>query len=77
MNDLEQWVASVTTELGLDVTVDQEVVLDLARDVAHAVARPATPLTTYLLGCAVGKGLDFETGVGRVSDLVARWPREQ
>jgi hypothetical protein len=33
-------------------------VLDLARDVAHGVLRPAAPLSTYLLGLAVGRGAD-------------------
>ncbi|HZC27233.1 MAG TPA: DUF6457 domain-containing protein [Actinopolymorphaceae bacterium] len=35
-------------------------VLDLARDAAHAVDRPAAPLTTFLVGYAAGR-----TGGGR------------
>ncbi len=42
--------------LGLDHVADRDVVLDLARDVAHGVAGPAAPLTTYLAGLAVGAG---------------------
>jgi Domain of unknown function (DUF6457) len=37
------------------------VVLDLARDAAHGVARPAAPLATFAAGLAVGRvdgGLD-------------------
>ena len=30
--------------------------LDLARDAAHGVERPAAPLTTFLVGVAVGRG---------------------
>jgi hypothetical protein len=29
-------------------------VLDLARDAAHAVARPAAPLTAFVVGLAAG-----------------------
>jgi hypothetical protein len=31
------------------------VVLDLARDVAHGVTRPAAPVTAFLLGLAAGR----------------------
>ncbi|OJX95531.1 MAG: hypothetical protein BGO96_11605 [Micrococcales bacterium 73-15] len=37
------------TELGL--------VLDVARDVSKGVARPAAPVSTFLLGVAIGRGL--------------------
>jgi Domain of unknown function (DUF6457) len=54
---LDAWVADAAELLGLD---PQEVpigtVLELARRVAHAVARPAAPVTTFLLGLAVGAG---------------------
>ena len=36
--------------------LDRDFVLDLARDTAHLVARPAAPLTAYLAGVAVGRG---------------------
>jgi hypothetical protein len=62
MSTLEQWWAEVVTELGigeLGDLVDQEfaqpLVLDLTKDVAHGVARPAAPLTAYLLGLAAGR----------------------
>ena len=32
-------------------------ILDLARDVAHHVDQPAAPVTSYLLGLAVGSGV--------------------
>jgi hypothetical protein len=34
--------------------LDVDAVLDLARDAAHGVARPAAPLTTFLAGYAAG-----------------------
>ena len=57
MTTLDDWLARVSAELGV-ADVDRDLILDLARDVAHGVARPAAPLTTYLLGLAVGAGAD-------------------
>lgn len=51
---LDEWVGQVATELGLDPHVDSTAVLDLARDAAHAVMRPAAPLTTFLAGLSAG-----------------------
>jgi hypothetical protein len=51
-------------------------VLDLARDAAHGVARPAAPLTTYLVGVAVGAGADPATAAATVRDLIADWPTQ-
>ena len=53
---LPSWVAQVSAELGVDpALVDIAAVLDLARDAAHGVARPAAPLTTFLVGLAAGQ----------------------
>jgi len=53
---LDEWLAAAAAELGLEPgRIDIGVVLDVARDVAHGVARPAAPLSTYLLGLAVGR----------------------
>jgi hypothetical protein len=55
-NQLEEWVRDLCTALGLDpAVVDRDLVLDLARDTAHAVARPAAPLTAFLVGLAAGQ----------------------
>jgi hypothetical protein len=44
---LERWVDELATALGLDPgAVDRDLLLDLARDAAHGVARPAAPHTT-------------------------------
>lgn len=52
---LDDWVATVAAELGLtDLEVDTERVLDLASVAAHAVVRPAAPLTTFVAGLAAG-----------------------
>jgi len=54
-NPLDAWVHELSTTLGVqpDAT-DVQLVLDLARDAAHGVARPAAPLTTFLVGLAAG-----------------------
>ena len=54
--DLDQWVAHVAAELGIEgLDVDADAVLDLASVAAHAVVRPAAPLTTFLAGLAAGR----------------------
>jgi len=52
-------------------------VLDLTRDVAHGVARPAAPLTAYLVGVAVGRGLALPDAAGRVAALAASWEKDE
>lgn len=52
---LEEWTIRLADALGLDpALVDRDLVLDVARDAAHGVARPAAPLTTFLIGLAAG-----------------------
>lgn len=71
---LVEWSELVRAELELSGTdplgkPDVDRILDLARDAAHSVARPAAPLTTYLLGVAVGQGADPETAAAALSRL--------
>jgi hypothetical protein len=77
MSTLEEWTAAVRAGLGLDQgplgSADSKTVLDLARDVAHAVDRPAAPLTAYLLGVAVGRGQALPDASARVRALAAAW----
>lgn len=76
MTTLDQWTEAACAELGLPADeVRIRLVLDLARDVAHAVERPAAPLTAFLLGLAVGGGQPPETAARRLADLAARWPQ--
>ncbi len=52
---LDDWVVTVAAELGIkELDLDTESVLDLAAVAAHAVVRPAAPLTTFLAGLAAG-----------------------
>jgi hypothetical protein len=78
MNTLQEWAAVVCADLGLDAAfADSGTVLDLARDVAHGVARPAAPLTAYLVGVAVGRGLPLPEAAGRIAALAAGWQHPQ
>ena len=58
--DLDQWLTALSVEIGTgDFTFDSDAIhtlLDLARDSAHEVERVAAPLTTFLVGVAVGRG---------------------
>jgi hypothetical protein len=74
MSTLERWTEAVCADLGLEPgSADVKSVLDLARDVAHGVARPAAPLTAYLVGVAVGRGFPVEDATERVRALAAGW----
>jgi hypothetical protein len=74
VSTLDEWAEVACRELGLDPAfLDAKLVLDLARDVAHGVARPAAPLTAYLLGVAVGQGRPLAGSAARISQLAAQW----
>ncbi|MFD4969302.1 DUF6457 domain-containing protein [Streptomyces sp. NPDC004227] len=74
MNPLERWIAQVAGELSVSRdALDRDEVLDVAKNVAHQVARPAAPLTTYLLGVAVGRGIAPATAAETVNRLAAAW----
>ena len=73
MSVLDEWLAAAADELGV-TGVDRDLILDLARDVAHGVARPAAPLTTYLLGLAVAAGADPREASARLTALALAWP---
>jgi hypothetical protein len=56
VNVLEEWIATVSRALGLDkAELDRDLILDLTKDVAHNIARPAAPLTAFLVGLAAGR----------------------
>lgn len=66
LTTLEEFVTAACAELGVPETeIDTALLLDLAREVAHNTVRPAAPVSTYLLGLAVGRG-------GNPAELAAR-----
>ena len=76
MSTLEEWAEAVRANLGLESNVvDVTTVLDLARDAAHGVARPAAPLTTYLVGVAVGRGATPAEAAERIAELARSWAK--
>ncbi|MER5201630.1 NTP transferase domain-containing protein [Streptomyces sp. NPDC002825] len=81
---LDEWITAVKNELGIELDVDTGVLLDLARDAAHGVARPAAPLTTFLVGYAAGRAVSEGGGPEAVAEaarkaaaLAQRWAAEQ
>lgn len=73
MSELDSWVTMVCGELGITLTSAPAEVLDVARDVAHGVNRPAAPMTTFLLGRAVESGVPVEEAAKRIRALAANW----
>ena len=72
--DLKQWLTTLSAELETtDVAMDDDAVrtlLDLARDSAHEVERVAAPLTTFLVGIAVGRGAALSTSAATATTLL-------
>ncbi|WP_409350346.1 DUF6457 domain-containing protein [Streptomyces celluloflavus] len=74
---LDEWITAVKAELGIELDVDTAALLDLARDAAHGVARPAAPLTTFLIGYAAGRqGADVAELAQKAAALANRWAAE-
>ncbi|MER7043741.1 NTP transferase domain-containing protein [Streptomyces jumonjinensis] len=78
---LDEWITAVKDELGITLDVDTPLLLDLARDAAHGVTRPAAPLTTFLVGYAAaaagGQGPEAVAEAARkAAALARRWEEE-
>lgn len=77
--NLHDWIDELSDVLDLDTEVDEGLVLDLAKVAAHNVARPAAPITTYLLGYAAGSAAAdaeaVEALAGRAQRLAESWDR--
>lgn len=74
--ELDDWLAAVSTEIGTDDFVFSNdaihTLLDLARDSAHEVERVAAPLTTFLVGLAVGRGEPLGAVAAKATALAMR-----
>lgn len=76
---LDDWVDRLTAALGVPRdAVDVAAVLDLARDAAHGITRPAAPLTAFVAGYAAalrGGGVaDVRSVLAEASRLALRPP---
>jgi hypothetical protein len=66
---MDNWLDELARTLGEEPLTSAETarLLDAARDVAHRVERKMTPLSAFVIGCAVGRQL--ATGADRVEAL--------
>lgn len=65
---LEEWCRALLQAYELeDVQIDVNAILSLAGVAAHAVVRPAAPLTTFVAGLAAG----IAAGSGHATDAAA------
>ena len=74
MND---WIAAVQKELGVDVSFDTDAILDVAREAAHATERKAAPVTTYLMGVAVAHGANPADVAAKIEKLAKGGPSDK
>jgi hypothetical protein len=66
---MDNWLDQLARTLGEEPLTSAETtrLLDAARDVAHRVERKMTPLSAFVIGCAVGRRLG--TGTDRAEAL--------
>lgn len=69
-SELNDWCRRVieVLELNSSAKVDIPAILELTKEVAHGVARPAAPLTAYLLGLRDGLDQQNQTAL-RISQI--------
>lgn len=77
--NLHDWIDELCDVLDVEVDLDEALILDVAREAAHNVERPAAPITTFLLGYAAarsdGNPEDVEKLAGAALALAARWDK--
>ena len=68
---MDNWIDELARALGQEPLTSAETtqLLDAARDVAHRVERKMTPLSTFVIGCAVGR--EIAGGANRPETLSA------
>jgi len=71
MQQTTDWSTVASAIAGIQGTpIDVDAILDLARDAAHGVERPAAPVTTFILGYAAGtQSLDAESVAALAASL--------
>lgn len=75
---LDAWAGALRERFGLgDGDVPIPLILDLAREAANGVARPAAPLSTFVAGLVAGRAggtaEDVESAVAAVVELAQSW----
>lgn len=77
---LDEWAAALRKRFGLDAeALPIALILDLARDVANGVARPAAPFSAFAAGLVAGRAGgspdDIADAVTAVTALALEWQR--
>lgn len=68
---MTKWINELAEYLGVDKIEDPKALLDITREVAHNISRPAAPLTLFLMGQAMGpEGQGPHEIVARVNALI-------
>ena len=69
---MDNWIDDLARTLGEEplTAAETDRLLDTARDVAHRVERKFTPLSTFVIGCAVGRRL--ASGADRTESIAAK-----
>lgn len=75
MADVAKWLEEVSAALGVPgdevlPAAMHERMLGLTGEIAHNVVRTAVPLTSYLMGVAVGRGASPEEALRIVAGLL-------
>jgi hypothetical protein len=80
---MDSWIDELARTVGEEPLTATETtrLLDAARDVAHRVERKTTPLSAFVIGCAVGRKLASGTSraealTGTLGQLEAALPPE-
>jgi len=75
---LEEWIAALSSALGVDVSdVNVDELLDTAADAARGVVRPAAPVSLFLVGLAAAKSGDLDGTLALTRSLAQNWSASQ
>ncbi|MFL6119738.1 DUF6457 domain-containing protein [Actinophytocola sp.] len=70
MGGIADWTAQAGARLGIDAgQASTALVIELAREVSRAEGRHTAVMAAYLLGVAVGRGVDPREAAARLADL--------
>ncbi|SDT69881.1 MULTISPECIES: DUF6457 domain-containing protein [Jiangella] len=74
---MDSWVSALCERLGVPVDdVDVGGILDLARDAAHTVERPAAPVTAFIAGYAAATKGGGAAAVNAALDIAGELARD-
>jgi len=77
--NLHDWIDELCDVLDVEVDLDESLILDVAREAAHNVERPAAPISTFLLGYAFAQAEGDPDELDRLAeaatDLARRWDK--